>query len=109
MAENERDAKDRQLEHNRTDSTEPLTADTGVRVEDVDNPLCAGPRGPTLEAPNRGRSSSALSQANSATGGITGGQIALLAAGGRRAVEGTPWPAGSRTGRRPHAPWRVWS
>ncbi|WP_017607445.1 catalase [Nocardiopsis xinjiangensis] len=48
MPGHERDAKDRQLEHDRTDSTEPLTTDTGVRVEDTDNSLRAGARGPTL-------------------------------------------------------------
>ncbi|MBE2998288.1 catalase [Nocardiopsis sp. HNM0947] len=48
MGHDEHDAKDRQLEHDRTDSTEPLTTDTGVRVEDTDNSLRAGARGPTL-------------------------------------------------------------
>ncbi|WP_017614602.1 catalase [Nocardiopsis salina] len=48
MGHHEHDAKDRQLEHDRTDSTEPLTTDTGVRVEDTDNSLRAGSRGPTL-------------------------------------------------------------
>lgn len=48
MSDAERDAKDRQLDANRTDSEAPLTTDTGVRVEDTDNALSVGERGPTL-------------------------------------------------------------
>ncbi|WP_067975007.1 catalase [Nocardiopsis trehalosi] len=44
----DRDAKDRDLDAARTASTGPLTTDTGVRVEDTDNSLRVGERGPTL-------------------------------------------------------------
>ncbi|WP_028647686.1 catalase [Nocardiopsis sp. CNT312] len=44
----EQDAKNRLLEASRTDSAGPLTTDTGVRVEDTDNALSVGERGPTL-------------------------------------------------------------
>ncbi|GAB3210101.1 catalase [Marinactinospora thermotolerans] len=43
-----RDEKDQQLERYRTDSSGPLTTETGVRVEDTDNSLKAGERGPTI-------------------------------------------------------------
>ncbi|WDZ90720.1 catalase [Nocardiopsis sp. HUAS JQ3] len=43
-----RDGKDRQLDAARTDSDQPLTTETGVRVGDTDNSLRAGARGPTL-------------------------------------------------------------
>ncbi|WP_435111163.1 catalase [Nocardiopsis synnemataformans] len=43
-----RDGKDRQLDGVRTDSEQPLTTETGVRVGDTDNSLRAGARGPTL-------------------------------------------------------------
>ncbi|MDA2813937.1 catalase [Nocardiopsis sp. RSe5-2] len=42
------DDKDRQLEGDRVDSAGALTTDTGVRVDDTDNSLSAGERGPTL-------------------------------------------------------------
>jgi catalase len=48
MSTDGRDAKDRQLDEHRTDSAEPLTTDTGVRVGNTDNSLRAGDRGPTL-------------------------------------------------------------
>ncbi|MDT0328361.1 catalase [Nocardiopsis lambiniae] len=48
MNDETRDAKDRRLDADRTDSEGPLTTDTGVRVEDTDNSLTAGARGPTL-------------------------------------------------------------
>ncbi|MGW5877607.1 catalase [Nocardiopsis terrae] len=48
MNEETPDAKNRQLENDRTDSEGPLTTETGVRVEDTDNSLSAGERGPTL-------------------------------------------------------------
>ncbi|MEU2944458.1 catalase [Nocardiopsis alba] len=48
MADAERDAKDRQLDAERTESRGPLTTETGVRVEDTDNSLSVGERGPTL-------------------------------------------------------------
>lgn len=48
MTDHEQDAKDRLLEQNRTDSQGPLTTETGVRVEDTDNSLSVGERGPTL-------------------------------------------------------------
>ncbi|GAB2480892.1 catalase [Nocardiopsis aegyptia] len=48
MSTDGRDAKDRQLDQHRTDSTEPLTTETGVRVGNTDNSLRAGARGPTL-------------------------------------------------------------
>ncbi|MGQ4270790.1 catalase [Nocardiopsis changdeensis] len=48
MNDETRDAKDRALDAARTDSEGPLTTDTGVRVEDTDNSLSAGTRGPTL-------------------------------------------------------------
>ncbi|MFV2196462.1 catalase [Nocardiopsis sp. LOL_012] len=48
MTDKEQDAKNRLLEASRTDSTGPLTTDTGVRVEDTDNALSVGERGPTL-------------------------------------------------------------
>ncbi|MEE2039696.1 catalase [Nocardiopsis sp. CT-R113] len=48
MADDRPDEKDRQLDRVRTDSEEPLTTETGVRVGDTDNSLRAGARGPTL-------------------------------------------------------------
>lgn len=48
MTDGEQDAKDRSLDGDRTDSTGPLTTETGVRVEDTDNSLTVGERGPTL-------------------------------------------------------------
>jgi catalase len=48
MTDREQDAKERLLEQDRTDSRGPLTTDTGVRVEDTDNSLSVGERGPTL-------------------------------------------------------------
>ncbi|PRY01027.1 catalase [Allonocardiopsis opalescens] len=42
------DDKDRQLESVRADSRGELTTETGVRVDDTDNSLSAGERGPTL-------------------------------------------------------------
>ncbi|MDA2803963.1 catalase [Nocardiopsis suaedae] len=42
------DDKDRQLDDDRVDSKGALTTDTGVRVDDTDNSLSAGERGPTL-------------------------------------------------------------
>ncbi|TQN30977.1 catalase [Haloactinospora alba] len=42
------DDKDRQLDSARTDSNTALTTNTGVPVEDTDNSLRAGERGPTL-------------------------------------------------------------
>ncbi|QBI54396.1 catalase [Streptomonospora litoralis] len=42
------DDKDRQLDGVREDSANALTTETGVRVEDTDNSLSAGERGPTL-------------------------------------------------------------
>jgi catalase len=45
------DAKDRQLAPARTaPTTDPLTTDQGIRVDDTDNSLLAGERGPTLLA-----------------------------------------------------------
>lgn len=42
-------SKNQQLEHFREDSKEQfMTTDTGVKVNDVDNSLTAGSRGPTL-------------------------------------------------------------
>ncbi|MGW8532279.1 catalase [Nocardiopsis sp. NPDC055824] len=43
-----RTEKDRRLDSVRTDSAQPLTTETGVRVGDTDNSLRAGARGPTL-------------------------------------------------------------
>ncbi|RCV53527.1 catalase [Marinitenerispora sediminis] len=40
--------KDRQLDPMRTDSDRQLTTNTGVRVDDTDNSLSVGDRGPTL-------------------------------------------------------------
>ncbi|MUL40585.1 catalase [Streptomonospora sp. PA3] len=54
MSENSRDRaptgdeKDRRLEGVRDDSDQALTTNTGVRVDDTDNALSAGERGPTL-------------------------------------------------------------
>ncbi len=48
MNDDRRDAKDRALDEARTDSEGPLTTETGVRVDDTDNSLTAGGRGPTL-------------------------------------------------------------
>ncbi|MFD3687870.1 catalase [Nocardiopsis sp. NPDC058631] len=48
MADDVPDEKDRQLDQVRTDSQEPLTTETGMRVGDTDNSLRAGARGPTL-------------------------------------------------------------
>ncbi|MBX9389960.1 catalase [Streptomonospora nanhaiensis] len=42
------DAKDRQLQERRDDSAGALTTNTGVRVDDTDNSLTVGERGPTL-------------------------------------------------------------
>lgn len=48
MSEHDGDAKDRSLEGARVGPEGPLTTETGVRVEDTDNSLTAGERGPTL-------------------------------------------------------------
>ncbi|WP_304452971.1 catalase [Nocardiopsis sp. YSL2] len=48
MSTDGRDAKDRQLDQHRTDSTESLTTETGTPVGNTDNSLRAGVRGPTL-------------------------------------------------------------
>ena len=48
MADDVPDEKDRRLDQARTDSQEPLTTETGMRVGDTDNSLRAGARGPTL-------------------------------------------------------------
>ncbi|WP_017586823.1 catalase [Nocardiopsis ganjiahuensis] len=48
MSDHEDDAKNRDLEGARVGSEGALTTETGVRVEDTDNSLKAGERGPTL-------------------------------------------------------------